>query len=519
MELSHKMRWLMSFRIAFLLVMGVSGFMLYAFYEDPINSTLLHLLGAGFLFTGIAAVFYYFLPQNTLRVQAWIHILWDLLFTTVIVYRTGGFSAITLLYIVQIMSAGMILSSAGAIFASIVSVLGLGNIVAWNYGVGLLGDPASISIFLFSASIFLLVGGAVASFFRARERLARSYERLAELHSAIIDHIPSGILYVDEEGIVRLENQAARKILERSVLHLTLHRTELRFLCEDGVRRESYYRIDQSEKTIGHHASRLPNHGVLVVFQDLTQIRDLVAKVQLHEKLVSIGQLAAGIAHEIRNPLASLSGSIQLLRGEMPDDSESGRLMKIVLRETDRLDTLIQNLLNYAKPSALQIAKVRIAELCEEILELVRNSADFSTRKIKVSSHIDSQLFCHCDAGQLKQILWNLLKNSIQSIDVEGQIDLRVSPRVQGGMDWVHFEIEDTGSGMSEEIKAKIFDPFFSTKSSGTGLGLALVFQMVKSHGGMVGVETKERKGTTFWFDLLRDGPRLEMDGVGVSAA
>ncbi|MBN8554720.1 MAG: GHKL domain-containing protein [Deltaproteobacteria bacterium] len=515
----ERIKWLMTFRVAFVLVMGATGAALQSVYHDPIAAELIFLLKAGIGFSLIAIPSFYFLKNSrAISIHAWTQIIWDIGYTSALVYVTGGlYSTFIMLYAIHILLTASVFLSRGALVAGAISALSLISVGIFQVGKQIYLEPNLFSRSLFSASALLLFGAFVAFLFKNREQLAKNLEKtsadlkgLNDLHSAIVDHVPSGILYSDAHANVQLMNQAALQILERSYVGENLKRSNIEFLIKSDGRFESDFKSEKSQKIIGHHLTKLPNGGWVIVFQDVTQIRELETKVQLQDKLASVGQLAAGIAHEIRNPLASLSGSIQLLKSEMSIKESSDKLMKIVLRETDRLDHLLQSFLNYAKPSHLQLERINVSEFVDEILSLIKNQPAIQSHKISIKTSIDKNLFCFVDPRHLKQIFWNLIKNSIEAIRESGEILIKASERDHDGEAMIVFSVEDTGAGISKEILDKVFDPFFSTKDSGTGLGLALVYQLVKSHSGQMGVESEPTRGTKFWFALLKDGPAEE---------
>jgi two-component system sensor histidine kinase PilS (NtrC family) len=519
MNLRERVKWLMIFRIAFVLVMGVTGLILQSAYRDPISPELIFLLRAGFGF-GVFALISFSTIKNPkfLAAHAWTQVIWDLGYTSLLIYMTGGiYSAFILLYAIYILLTASVFLSLGAMVAGISSAVSIVAVTSYQVGKSIYIEPNLFSRSLFISSALLLFGAFVGWLFKNREQLAQRLARtsadlkgLSELNSAIVDHVPSGILYADASGNVQLMNHAALQILNRSYVEKNLQTSDLNFLLKPDGRYESEFATGEQIRRIGHHLTRLPDGGSVIVFQDVTQIRELEAKVQLQDKLATVGQLAAGIAHEIRNPLASLSGSIQLLKSEMNLKDSSDKLMKIVLRETDRLDNLLQNFLNYAKPSHLQLEKVMVFDVVEEMLALIRNHSEFQTRKISIHAKIPKELSCVCDSAQLRQILWNLLKNSMESIKDKGEISISAAERTHNGETMVVFSVEDNGLGINKEILDRIFDPFFSTKAAGTGLGLALVYQLVQSHAGQMGVESEPNQGTKFWFALYKEGPVLE---------
>jgi two-component system, NtrC family, sensor histidine kinase PilS len=240
--------------------------------------------------------------------------------------------------------------------------------------------------------------------------------------------------------------------------------------------------------------------GRVVNFQDLTELRRLEQHNRHTERLITVGQLAAGIAHEIRNPLASISGSIELLK-QTPQASEDDRtLMAIVHREIQRLNVMIGDLLDYANPRPRQAVDFDLAILVDETLQVARGDQSFAT--VEVTSDVDRPLAIHADPAKLRQVLWNLLRNAADAATAGGK-HVRVTARDDAGGATV--TVTDDGPGIKPEQLAQIFDPFFTTKSKGTGLGLATCQAIVAEHGGRIVVESEVGKGTKMVVRLPRE--------------
>jgi signal transduction histidine kinase len=239
--------------------------------------------------------------------------------------------------------------------------------------------------------------------------------------------------------------------------------------------------------------------GIILIFQDITTMEQMKDRVRRQERLATVGSLAAGIAHEIRNPLASLSGSIQVLQGELDLLGDNRHLMDIVVRETDRLNTIITDFLEYARPKSTQDEQIIISSLIDETVTLLKNSKEF-VDDIRISCNVDPEIAVRGEARRLRQVFWNLLINSCQAMPQGGKMTISASPVQYDDDDsaWCEIVIADTGQGISPEHLAKIFDPFFTTKIGGTGLGLAIVYRIIEDHGGTIAVEAEEGKGTTF---------------------
>jgi two-component system sensor histidine kinase PilS (NtrC family) len=526
LDLRNRIKWQILFRAAFLMAMAVSALVLHFFYSEEMSGTLITLLLTGFGFSFLSLGVLRFAPERILKMVGWSQTAWEILYTSFLIYFTGGLASVFLiLYALQILAAGAVLSSQGAIWSTVGCSLGFLIVALVQYGWEPLLQPQRISKILLVISTLSLVGGLVGYFFRSREKLAKSYARasaelkdLGQLHSAIVDHIPSGILYLDASSKISLVNHAAERMIGNSWVGKSLTGSPFEVLLMGRGRFESEITFEGGKKTFGHHLTKLPDGGSVIVFQDVTEFRSLERRMILNEKMASVGQLAAGIAHEIRNPLASLSGSIQLLQSELKLDPEFEKLMKIVIRETDRLDHLANSFLNYARPSELNLEEVTVNKVIGDVVTLLKNSEGVRTGAIKVTADMPIDFVCRCDARQLKQILWNLLTNAVQSIEQRGEVAVRVDHSDWEAAPCLRFTISDTGEGISDEVKKRIFDPFFTTKATGSGLGLALVYQMVKSHDGRLGVESKPGSGSKFWFEFFVNGPRPKSAEINSSA-
>jgi len=235
--------------------------------------------------------------------------------------------------------------------------------------------------------------------------------------------------------------------------------------------------------------------------------RELIAmedKVKRVEKMAAMGEMAAGLAHEIKNPLASLSGSIQLLREDIPHDPDREGLMQIVLRETERLSNLVSNFLLFARPPTGNNEIVRLDTALAEIVSLFERDSSCSPR-ISIERSLQPGLWIEMDPAHLRQVTWNLLMNAAEAIDSDGRIEIKAY-QVKAGR--IRIDIADDGCGMSRELMQTIFDPFFTTKSKGTGLGLSIVHSILESYDGTLDVESDVDRGTTFSLLLKQvEGP------------
>ncbi|MDP2862104.1 MAG: ATP-binding protein [Desulfobacterales bacterium] len=235
--------------------------------------------------------------------------------------------------------------------------------------------------------------------------------------------------------------------------------------------------------------------------------KELIAmqeRVKRFEKMAAMGEIAAGMAHEIKNPLASISGSIQLLREDMRDNPYQDRLMRIILREADRLSSLVNDFLMFSRPPAGKTEAFELGKMMEDIVDLFDKDVKYSGR-ISILTDITPGVWVKMDPVHLNQILWNLLLNASEAIEGSGNIKVRMSSLRNK---YALVEINDDGCGIPDEIIKSIFDPFFTTKPSGTGLGLSIVHNILKSYDSWLDVESTVKAGSAFTFKLKQiDSP------------
>ena len=233
------------------------------------------------------------------------------------------------------------------------------------------------------------------------------------------------------------------------------------------------------------------------------ELKAMEAHVRRVEKMASMGEMAAGLAHEIRNPLASMVGSIQLLKDELHYNPDQQRLMEIILRETDRLSTLVRDFLFFARPPAGKPEKFDLTKSIEQITHLFDKDTSH-VRRYSLKTELQPGLWVVMDPTHLSQILWNLLLNAAEAIDDGGLIEIRTALIKNHG---IIVQVADNGCGISPDVVNSIFDPFYTTKPEGTGLGLSIVHRILEAYDSRLDVDTSEKGGTTFSFLLKRANP------------
>jgi two-component system sensor histidine kinase PilS (NtrC family) len=233
------------------------------------------------------------------------------------------------------------------------------------------------------------------------------------------------------------------------------------------------------------------------------ELRTMKGHVKRVENMAAIGEMAAGLAHEIKNPLAALTGSIQLLKEDMRYNSDHARLMQIILREADRLSSLASNFLFYARPPAGKVESIDLSRAVLEIVELFEIDGSNNGR-VKTTQNVSSNVWITMDPGHLHQVLWNLLLNAAEAIEGEGKIGIELFPTKTK---YACVKITDNGCGISPQTLKTIFDPFFTTKPNGTGLGLSIVHRILEANDAWLNVESQLDKGTTITLHFKQIAP------------
>jgi two-component system sensor histidine kinase PilS (NtrC family) len=237
---------------------------------------------------------------------------------------------------------------------------------------------------------------------------------------------------------------------------------------------------------------------MVITFQDLTDIRALEETSRRQDRMAAVGRMAASIAHEIRNPLAAMRGSIQMLRAEMDGDTEQAQLMEIILRESDRLNKIVADYLNYARPRPAELKNVDISALVAETFKLLRNSDEIVDGHSLEEDLPERPAIVSGDPEQLKQVCWNIARNALQAMPEGGTFRVSLA-EVEGNR--LRLSFTDDGCGMTPEQVERLFEPFTST-TGGTGLGLSIVYQIIRDHSGTINVRSRQGEGTTITIEL-----------------
>jgi two-component system sensor histidine kinase PilS (NtrC family) len=238
--------------------------------------------------------------------------------------------------------------------------------------------------------------------------------------------------------------------------------------------------------------------GMVITFQDLTDVRALEETSRRQDRMAAVGRMAASIAHEIRNPLAAMRGSIQMLRAEMDGDTEQAQLMEIILRESDRLNKIVADYLNYARPRPAELKNVDINAVISETFKLMRNSHEIVEGHVLRDDLPDRPAIVSGDPEQLKQVCWNIARNALTAMPAGGTFRVTLE---EAGDNRLRITFADDGRGMTPEQVEHLFEPFTST-TGGTGLGLSIVYQIIRDHNGTINVRSRQGEGTVITVEL-----------------
>ncbi len=477
--------------------------------------------------------------RNLLATQ----LLVDVATTSYLVFFTGGAeSQFVPLYLLCPLLGGVFLSvGGGVLLAALSSLAYAGFYVAGAQGLmpttqyGLtqgLGDAAQLLRMMLYVPLLFVVGVIGGHLGRRLKEGSRALETArAELNRALFDtesileNMSSGLVTVDADGIVRHWNRSASEISgcaaeairgrpygEAFGPSLKEFTERMRDALERGTQSNraeiTVERPDGTRMPLGLSTSLLRDpdghrRGVIGLFQDLSEVRALEDRIRRRETLAAIGELSAGIAHEIRNCLNPISGSVEVLQRELKVKGENARLLELIVRESERLDNFIRELLDYARERPLKCETLGLSELLRDLVDVAQRHPDAEGKSLVLAS-AGEDVSVHVDSEQMRQVLMNLVLNALEAVETEGKVEVRVVSRRDrpgsgsgSGRPWACVEVQDNGIGIAAPEVDLIFEPFYSTKRGGTGLGLAIANRIVERHGGALEVESRLGAGTT----------------------
>ncbi len=533
--IKNQLRWLLFLRVLILTILFGIGVILQTKSHNlsiPSIAYTGYFIASVYFFTIISALSLRFVKNH--KSFALFQTVVDALLIGIIVYATGcSRSVFTILYFLPILAGSFLLLRLGGLLIASVATMSYGFILM----VELLYDPlplinqsssldevmVAMHFFAIHGLIFFILG--ILSFIMferlrstesALSRTTLNYDRLQILYQRIFEDITTGIITVDDAGLITSFNHAAGRISgypDHEVIGRMFYELFPGFRTTDHRmfrQTTELKRNDGSVIPIGFSWAKLNMPGEygdcrVYTIQDLSQIREMENQIKQAEKMATIGEMAAGIAHEFRNPLAAISGAAQILQSEQTTDPASRRLINIVTRESDRLDHTVGEFLLFSKPTEPLKEWFPGKSAIAETILILDQGHQIDNKKCRIDNRVRHDLQIWADPNQFKRIIMNLITNSCQAFGKKGgdiEIGAEVRRNLTTGGDEVIVIISDNGPGIDKLVLPKIFEPFYTTRESGTGLGLAIVSQLVESHKGGITVETVAGERTEFGITL-----------------
>jgi two-component system sensor histidine kinase PilS (NtrC family) len=468
-----------------------------------------------------------------------VHFAIDAVVVSAAVLLTGGVESLfTILYMLPIVAASTVQFRRGGLqIAGLTTILFFGVVVAQYLNAnGYLALPweivnrdlppinvaqYTVALNAFGFFAVAILSGSLAERARVGEaKLEQATEEIADLQAFnqyVLDNLLSGLATADAQNRIVTFNRSAMLITgddgalpigEAAATVLQLPPAFAATLAQDLARvrsKRTDYVFRQPKGNsieLGLSVAALPlpdgSRGFLYTFQDVTDIRRFEQNARLQQRLAAVGEMAAGIAHEIRNPLASMSGSMQMLKQELPLSGDQAQLMDIVLKESERLNQTIKSFLAYARPQRFSLQRLDLRKIVNETAMLLRNSTEVEDRHDVEVMQSDSDVMLDADEGQIRQIIWNLATNGLRAMPNGGVLRLSATEETTDAGRVAVLRVEDEGVGIPPEEVDSIFQPFRGSFGKGTGLGLAIVYRIVTDYGGNIEVKPRAGGGTVF---------------------
>jgi len=474
-----------------------------------------------------------FIKNQEITINIYLQIITDTLLISLLVYVTGGVGSIyPILYHMVIIYAALFLSPRGSFIAASISSLfygfmTLGEYFQWIHPIFSESLEYQISMgSVFSKSVTyigsfyvvaLLVNVIVEQEKVTRLLLAKKssdFDKLDSLHRSIVESIDLGIVTIDLDTNIKSINRTGEQMMGKKFDDI--HNKNLKsifpiFYNAFTQRKKGYLQKFETESTLTTDQNETIIHlsisslldwknnkiGEIFIFRDITAVKEIEKQAEESKRLALIGEMAAGLAHEVRNPLASLSGSIQLLRNNLELNETNERLMQIILRGRNQLENLVKDFLLLSRQGPEKKEEIFLPVLIEEIIESIKYGPDWNDQ-IKVTHHWNGRRVIYGNKLEIKEVIWNLIMNAIQSMPNGGIINTKIQTIHVKSIPYVALQITDTGIGIETDNLHKIFTPFYTSKERGTGLGLAIVNRITESHAGKLSVKSTKGKGTCF---------------------
>ncbi len=527
-ELLSRLYWSVVIRLVIITLLAGNAIFTYqykiVFYFAPWVSPLIIILATLYAVSFVELIG--LKKSKELVAIAYISSLWDAVFTSVLIVATGGIESIyTFLYLFVALEGGFLLSKKGGfIFSSVSSILyglivdaqfyGLLSTVITLPGMSYPGREILFNLVTYISTTYIV--GMLSAFLgnsllKAKQALSVSstdLRHLTNLHSIIVNSIDSGLLTLDEHLIINSVNPATTKItgyLPGEIIGKKIDEIVPGIQLKAVHRKRNEMAIrkkDDGVIQIGYTASSLHDDtgrqvGTVITFQDLTEMKKMEARLKRADILATAGRFAASVAHEIRNPLASISGAVQLLIEDLKTEREFEKPLELIYRESSRINSLVTEFLTMSKPVTNIQEGVALKEIVDEVFDNVSRTVEFSPL-IKLRTSIDGSVLIRADKLKMKQVLLNLISNAIHAIRGAGAIDVDCSIK----NDRAIITLKDNGQGMDEHELKLSLEPFWTTTPGGTGLGLPVVQTIVEQHDGVMKISSKKGEGTTVTIKL-----------------
>ncbi len=527
--IERKIIWMMALRVLIITTLLGSALLIQFLHPEEFQPYwgLYYVIGLTYFLSIIYALFYNFVENKEIFV--YFQLINDLTIETFIIYVTGGIdSSFSFLYFFSIIAASIILFRRGALIIASLSSFFYSVIISLMYNLyiplpynAMFHSQKEIYFNIFVNIFAFITVGLLISYLSENLKsykinLAKKSKDLKDLqafHQNVIDCMSSGLIATDLNGDITFLNRSAEEIIgyklqelrRKPLLEIFLDPTLSFDIIINKLKNQKIFRFDSECITKSGEirflgASLTPlkekdalDSGYILIFQDLTDLKKLEEQIKIKDRMAIIGEMATGIAHEIRNPLAAMSGSAQLMEREKVDSKQQKKLMNIILKETKRLNKIITNFLEYAKPLRFQPVEIDLAKLLEETIILLKNSKEFKdSHHIKIYPKKGKFLY-FCDPNQMKQVFWNLAQNAIRAMPQGGILEISLN---QGDNDGIAISFKDEGIGISDKELSDMFKPFRGSFENGLGLGLAIVFRIIENHMGRIEIKQNSKRGT-----------------------
>jgi len=548
-ENHRQLHWLMSLRVVIISTLLVCAFAIELLVRPAETLRPLFLVAA----VAFATVLLYAVLSRWMggsRLFIGIQLVGDALIITHFVGITGGIdSPMSFLYLLPISAASTMLYRRGGLMLAGACWTLYGMLVVLGPAWPPLGvfniasnhrDPGRLVYFLVAHLVAMVGFALLSSYLSERLRIqgkqlderTGTVARLKALNENIIGSINSGLITTNLAGEISFVNPGGEEIVGVSVGDVVGRDVETFFGLGDGfldeIRRrllahrrfrfERYFETADGRRVfLGIAASNLHDRvgrplGYIFIFQDLTDIHALELEVRLKERMAALGEMAAGMAHELRNPLAAISGSVQFLKTDLEPEGEVLELMDIILRESQRLDRAIRDFLTFARPGRFTPEPVDLVRLIEDSVKLLRKSRECSRGHRLITRYDAARIDCEIDPNRIRQVFWNLATNALKAMPEGGSLTIGVELTADERS--VAIVFADQGRGMTAVERERYFQPFSSSFDQGTGLGAAIVYRLVEEHGGKIRLDSAAGTGTRVTLTLPRSCAREQNESL-----